>query len=346
MLNDFSIFFKIRAGVPEIRGGYIVEFNLKQLKTTVYSDGTSKWKKIVEMIVEKSGMYFSFEERDNGKDKLYLADIDYSNGEIEEDCLEDNEDEMDSYVIRTSSLKDEKINIEVLKYEITSGGDEYITHFMKEEFCILSNKRYKEQVSKDPIYSFDYICSLELFEVDFLLAISLREKIMEEVMSGIEIENYREIFEKIYDICKGKAVIVCHKKSFFSDSKDYIISRKDIFANFNYYCNGEKTLISNNEYQPISFTIFQLIKEVEVEENKYYVGSYFAEGGYPIDVYKTIRFNEDEECIFEFQIHVNFSGFASGKIEDFFGNIDLDKSLKGKRFFIENGSEFPFRYLK
>lgn len=320
-----------------------MEFNLKHLKRTVYSEGTSKWKEILEMTVEKAGMFFCFEEKDDGKEKLFLVDESYLDDETDEEFLEDNADEMEEYVVRTSCFKDEKINIDLLKYEIDSGGDEYLSCFMKEEFCFLSNERYKEQILKDPIYSFDYICSLELVEEELLLAISLREKILEEVMSGIEIENYKEIFEKMFEICKEKAVIVCHKKSFFSDPKDYIISRKDIFAGFNDYCNGEKTLINNNEYQTVSFTIFQITKEVEVEENKFYLGSYFAEGGYPIDVYKTIEFTEYGERIFEFQIHVNFSGFASGKKEDFFGSIDLEKSLKGKRFFIENGSKNPFR---
>ncbi len=291
----------------------------------IYSEGNScyygsnSFDEKIRHVVENEGLYYEFRESQNYNGSYYLAESVECPTEISMDY--DYHDENHHKWSKSGG----KIELDLKKFLILD-GNEFLLNLKKEEIRIHREKFLENKKFESENFSIDYLKSLGLDETDLSIAECWRNKVLQELISNNNcINDYRAIFEKMADIINRKAIVVCHKKAYYdSPPQDYIVGNLEVFFDI------ESKLIEPDSFNEISFEVFKISKSVEIGFGNFYIGSYYTDSGYVVDVYWNSKF---------FSIKSNISVHKGNSLK---WERSLDNSLKTPRFFIEDPAKDIF----
>lgn len=314
-------YLNIIAGRLKTHGVDIMEFNLIFAEGHSYHLGYNPYDEVEKLLVEKNGVYYSFKKSCNHDYQIFNVSVVKLPEEIPAEY--DTRDHAYHRWCQHGGI----VNLNLLLYKILD-DDEFLSASKAKERQLYREKSLAKQIAENSICSLEYLNSLGLSEEEMISAKAWREKVMSEALNGIPLHKYKFIFEEMVDICKEKAIVVCHKEAYYSHPGDYIIRNNDIIDPESY--NGTLPLRVSDQYRPTSFRVLNISKELEVAKDKFYLGSYYTQG-YPVDVYKSL-----EDGIY---CHSNI--YTSWNNSQVWGK-SLDRGLKVPRFCIETGSEDIF----
>ncbi len=303
-----------------------MDFNLVYAQGQSYYEPNNPYHEIEKLLVEKNGVYYNFEKECNWHHEKFTVEV-----------VKMPEKIPAVYEIRENSYykwcrHGGKVNIKLSKYNILD-NNEFLLSAKAEEIFIIREIYLGKQIEENYIYSEEYIFSLGLNQEELTFAKAWREKIMVEAMMGIPLSKYSAIFEKMANICKEKAVVVCHSVMQYVKNLDYIINNRDVVSS-DYHVKGFPLLFPNH-FSPISFEVYNLSKEVEIEPGLVYIGSY----NFGINIMVVVN-----ELGKGFKIYHKPWAEVISYINTFYGDKYMMNKffIKNNEFFIETGCELIF----